>query len=77
MGGPWLGGSGGLSLVGSGVVTFYLVVFHVRGVTSPRCGCVFLVLCKSFVVGSVGLLSQKKKKEKKRESCVPFPLSSI
>ena len=34
-GGPWLGGSGGLSLVGSDVLTFYMAVFHVQGLPPP------------------------------------------
>jgi hypothetical protein len=34
-GGHWLGGSGGVSLVGPGGVTIYVAVFRGQGIMSP------------------------------------------
>ena len=67
-GGPWLSGLGGLSLVGSVIVTLYVAVFRVR--RAPHI--LFVGMSSwfySFDVGRVGLLSQiKRKKKEKRKS---------
>ena len=65
-GGPWLGGSGGLSLVVVMVGSFYVVVFH-RGAPPPLVRARFLCDFNSFGVGQFGLLSQKKKRKKRKK----------
>ena len=58
-GGPWHGGYGGLSLVGSFVIPFYVAVFHIREPASPWCGRVFAVVLNSFGATCFDFLSQK------------------
>ena len=62
--GPWLGGPGGLSLVGSFVVALYVAVFHVQGVLAPLIVGAFSSIFYAFSVGFVSLQSQKEKKKR-------------
>ena len=65
VGGPWLGGSSGLSVVGGfvGAVTFYMVVFHVQGTLPPLDVGAFSWFLIYLAQAMLAFLSQKRRKD--------------